>query len=87
MAKYNSFLLVDTKTRKPLLVTSSARKVMAGLWKGRRIEVWSENERIITIYADKTDGIKPYIEAEREYIRMKQMHAETRNAFRGIMRM
>lgn len=30
--------------------------------------------------------MKPYIEAEREYIRMKQTGAEVRNAHRKIMR-
>lgn len=87
MAKYNTFLLVDTKTRRPLLVTSSARKVTAELCKGRRVEVWNENERTAIIYSHQAYKMKPYIEVEWEYIKTKQMSAEVRNAKRGIMRM
>lgn len=86
MAKYNTFLVMDTKNRRPELVTSSARKATAQLCKGKRVEVWNENERICKIYASKAEGMKPYIEAEREYIRMKQTSAEVRNAHRKIMR-
>ena len=87
MAKYNTFLVMDTQTRKPELVTSSARKATAQLCKGKRVEVWNENERVGIVYAHQNDKMRPYIEAEREYIRNKQMAAEVRNAQRGIMRM
>ena len=80
MAKYNTFLLVDTKTRKPLLVTSSARKATSELCKGRRIEVWNENERVCKIYAHKCESMKPYIAAEKDYIRVKQAMATASNA-------
>lgn len=87
MAKYNTFLVMDTKNRKPELVTSSARKATAQLCKGKRVEVWNENERTAIVYSHQTHKMKPYIEVEREYIRTKQMSAEVRNAKRGIMRM
>jgi len=87
MAKYNTFLLVDTKTRRPLLVTSSARKAKGELWKGRRVEVWNENAKVRTIYARQSDGMDIYIATEKEYISMKQLAAEARNLKRGIMRM
>lgn len=86
MAKYNTFLLVDTKTRRPLLVTSSARKVTAELCKGRRIEVWNENERIDVIYANKAESMRRFIQAEKEYIRHKQERAEFKNAYRRLLR-
>lgn len=87
MAKYNTFLVVDTKTRRPLLVTSSARKAKGELWKGRRVEVWNENAKVRTIYARQSDGMDIYIATEKEYISMKQLAAEARNLKRGIMRM
>lgn len=87
MAKYNTFLLVDTKTRRPLLVTSSARKETNELWKGRRVEVWNENERIEIIYSRKAEGMKRYIQAEKDYIRCKQERAEFANSYRRSIRM
>lgn len=86
MAKYNTFVVMDCKKRTPCLVTSSARKAKAELWKGRRVEVWSENQKTAIIYAHYLHKMKTYIEAEREYIAIKQMAAEVRNAARGIMR-
>lgn len=86
MAKYNTFLLVDTNTRKPLLVTSSARKATAELCKGRRVEVWNENERIDMIYANKPESMKRFIQAEKEYIHRKQERAEFDNSYRRSIR-
>lgn len=86
MAKYNTFVVIECKRNKTVLITSSARKATGELFKGRRIEVWNENERIGKVYAHKRETMKPYIEAEREYIRMKQTSAEVRNAHRKIMR-
>ena len=83
MANYNTFLVVDCKTRKPVLVTSSARKANAWLKTGYRIEVWNENTIVEKIrQADRrkeAEPMKPYIDAEKEYIRQKQAKAETRN--------
>lgn len=86
MARYNTFLLVDTKTRRPLLVTSSARKVTDELWKGRRVEVWNENERREIIYSHKAESMKQYIQQEKEYIGRKQERAEFENAHRRLLR-
>ena len=83
MANYNTFLVVDCKTRKPVLVTSSARKANEKLRTGLRIEVWNENIIVQTIYQeDRKQGVEPmqpYIAAEKEYIRQKQARAEAKN--------
>lgn len=83
MANYNTFLVVDCKTRKPILNTSSARKARKELRTGVRVEVWNNNTLVERIYeADKrkeADPLAPYVEAEREYIRQKQAKAEARN--------
>lgn len=86
MANYNTFIVVDCGTRKPILTTSSARKASKELRTGIRIEVWNNNELVTKIYeADKNKGTNPlghYIQAEREYIRKKQAAAERRNKAR-----
>lgn len=79
MANYNTFMVVDCKSRKSILTTSSARKSSRLLQTGFRIDVWNNNEKIETIYAKDRTPLKPYIEAEREYIRQKQARAEERN--------
>ena len=83
MANYNTFLVVDCKTRKPVLITSSARKAYKELRTGVRIEVWNNNSIVEKVYeADKrkeTNPLTPYIQAEREYIGRKQAKAEERN--------
>ena len=80
MANYNTFIVVDCKSRKSILTTSSARKSNKLLQVGFRVEVWNNNEKIETIYARDRKPMKPYIEAEREYIRKKQELATLRNA-------
>lgn len=50
MANYNTFQLVETKTNKTLLTTSSARKVKKQLDIGLRIEVWNNNKLVKKIY-------------------------------------
>ena len=86
MANYNTFLVVDCNNRRMILTTSSARKAYAELKTGVRIEVWNNNTIIEKIYeADKQkekNPLAPYIEAEREYIRKKQLKSEKRNAKR-----
>lgn len=83
MANYNTFLVVDCKTRRPILTTSSARKAYKELRTGVRIEVWNNNILVERIYeADKrreNNPLAPYIRAEREYIGRKQAQAELRN--------
>lgn len=87
MAKYNTFAVIECRRNNTILITSSARKATGELFKGRRIEVWNENERTAIVYSHQAHKMKPYIEVDREYIRTKQMSAEVRNAKRGIMRM
>lgn len=86
MANYNTFLVVDCKTRRTVLNTSSARKAGRLLKTGIRIEVWNNNAIVETIYERdrRAEGnpLRPYIEKEREYIRDKQARAEKRNAAR-----
>lgn len=79
MANYNTFVLYDCKSRKPIITTSSARKVAKQLNVGFRIEVWNNNELACKIYKSNETDIKPYIMAEKEYIRKKQEKATLRN--------
>lgn len=79
MANYNTFIVVDCNSRKSILTTSSARKSNKLLNKGIRIEVWNSNEKVCTIYDSNRELMKPYVEAEKEYIRQKQSRAEARN--------
>ena len=88
MANYNTFVVINCKTRKPVVTTSSARKAYKELQKGIRIEVWNDNVLIERIYeGDKkreANPMKPYIDKEREYIRKKQERATKRNQRRGL---
>jgi ribosomal protein S18 acetylase RimI-like enzyme len=90
MANYNTFLVVDCNTRKPIIATSSARKAEKELRKGTRIEVWNNNELVIRIYeADRNKQqyhFMPYLKAERDYIREKQSKAERRNRMRRMQK-
>ena len=95
MANYNTFIVVDCKSRKSILTTSSARKAYKLLAAGVRIDVWNNNQKVNTIYekdkAGNRNPMKEYIEAERDYIRQKQARAEERNRRKkarrkGVMR-
>lgn len=79
MANYNTFLIVECKHQKTLLVTSSARLASKFLKKGVRVDVWNCNKLTDTIYASTSDALYAYINEEREYIRKKQAEAEKRN--------
>lgn len=83
MANYNTFVVVNCSTRKPVITTSSARKAYGELQTGIRIEVWNDNVLIERIYeSDKrreSNPMQPYIDLEREYIRKKQELATLRN--------
>lgn len=84
MAKYNTFVVQLTKTGRALLVTSSARKVERfPLSAGLRVEVWSENKKIDTIYFRSREKLKVYTAAEKAYIKAKQEAAEKRNLRRS----
>lgn len=87
MAKYNTFVVIDYKKRKNLLVTSSAKKANKLLRVGTKIEVWNENELIEVIHYAKSkyskDYIWRYILKEKEYIGKKQKQSEKKNARRN----
>ena len=82
MANYNTFSLVDTKTRKTLLTTSSARKCKKAFIKGYRIDVWNENILVDIIYNKNINDINKYVRREKEYIAKKQEAATLRNKIR-----
>lgn len=82
MANYNTFIAQETKGGKTVIVTSSARKVKWILTPGIRVEVWSNNQKIETIYTKTASLLDKYTEAERQYIREKQAKAEKRNQAR-----
>lgn len=72
MANYNTFALVESKHGRILLVTSSARKASRQLCVGRRIEVWNDNEKVASATHKTREVMKPFIQREKEYIRVKQ---------------
>ena len=82
MAKYNTFIVQETKGGKAVLVTSSARKAKHLLTKGIRVEVWSGNKKQETIYTRTSSALNKYTALERAYIRNKQAAAEQRNIAR-----
>lgn len=77
--KYNTFVVLDCKTRKILLVTSSARKALKLLEKGKKIEIWSDNELQDVVYIKYSFKMVEYVSFEKEFIKMKQLKAEARN--------
>ena len=79
MADFNTFIVLSTKHNTVELVTNSARKAALLLQPGKRIEVWSGNEKKATIYDRTREKMESYIAAEREYIRKKQAAAAERN--------
>lgn len=86
MAKacYNTFLVVNCKTRKVELVTSSARKAEAMRRTGYRIDVWNCNSLVEKIHAKEKERfpMAPYIQAERAFIGERQRRREERNSRR-----
>ena len=82
MANYNTFSLIDTKARKIVLITSSARKCKKAFLKGYKIEVWNANKRVETIYNRNIAEFKKYINTEKQYIANKQRKAEAKNKLR-----
>lgn len=79
MANYNTFLVVECKHQKTLLVTSSARLASKYLRTGIKVDVWNANRLVKTIYASRRGTLSDYIKEEQEYIRNKQAQAEKRN--------
>jgi uncharacterized protein (DUF302 family) len=82
MANYNTFIAQETKGGKTMLVTSSARKVKSLLAPGIRVEVWSENKKVETVYTKTVTLLEKYVLSEKQYIREKQARAEKRNKLR-----
>ena len=64
MANYNTFILIDTKSRKILLTTSSARKCKKEFVKGNRVDVWNSNNLVHKIYSKNIDDLNKYQEHE-----------------------
>lgn len=83
MANYNTFLIYDCEKRKPILVTSSARKASKFLTTGIRIDVWNDNRKIESIYEScrkrEENPLSPYITLEKEYVQKRQIKAEQKN--------
>lgn len=84
MAKYNTFIVCESKSGKVALVTSSARKARGELKVGRRVEVWNENSKKETIIWKTRNSISPHIQAEKDWIGRKQLAAEMRNSARRV---
>lgn len=79
MANYSTFAVFDCKVRKPILVTSSARKARHELHTGIRIDVWNGNNHIETIYSRQIKSLDKYISLEKQYIAAKQEKANLKN--------
>lgn len=84
MANYNTFIAQETKGGKTLIVTSSARKVKNLLTSGIRVEVWSNNQKIETIYTKTISLLDKYVESEKEYVRQKQAKAKIKRDARRM---
>ena len=84
MATYNTFIAQETRGGKTVLVTSSARKARSLLAPGVRIEVWSENKKVETVYTKTISLLGKYVQSEKQYIREKQAKAEKRNQARRL---
>ena len=82
MSTYNTFIAQQTKGGRTVLVTSSARKVKSLLCPGVRVEVWSENKKVETVYTKTVALLDKYVQSEKQYIREKQAKAEKRNQAR-----
>ena len=82
MADYNTFAVVESKHGKILLVTSSARKANELLCVGRRIEVWNNNEKFLSITTINKDRMQAFIRIEKDYIRRKQEKATLKNKYK-----
>lgn len=79
MANYNTFNLIDTKSKRVIITTSSARKCKKEMQTGRRIDIWNDNTLIDVIYMKNIKDINKYVELEKAYIARKQQRATERN--------
>lgn len=79
MANYNTFAVIESRHGKVLLITSSARKANALLGVGKRIEVWNNNEKCVSITYKTKNKLNPFLRFEKDYIKRKQEFATTYN--------
>ena len=79
MNNINTFIAIDCKRCKNILVTQSARKAKRELYVGTKVEVWNNNILIETIYARASKSIDKYINIQKQYIGKKQRKAEKKN--------
>lgn len=49
---------------------------------GKRIDIWNGNTKTDTVYDRTKDKMRPYVKAEKDYIRKKQEAQTLRNARR-----
>lgn len=76
----NTFVVIDCKERKNILVTNSARKAKDRIYVGAKIEVWNNNGiHMETIYSRNIGKIHKYTSLQKQFICDKQKHAEQRN--------
>lgn len=74
-----TFIVIDCKKRKNLLVTLSSRQAKRELHTGLKVEVWNDSMCVETIYATEPNKLDPYTRQEKERIGEKQRKAEQRN--------
>ena len=79
---YPTFVVMDTNKRKNVLVTQSARKAVAALEKGRRIEIWRDGSMVMKVLSYEEGLMRDYIEDEKRHIAEKQRRHKERNARR-----
>lgn len=79
MANYSTFVVIDYKKRKNILITSSARKAKKLLAIGFKIEIWNKNLLSDVVYTKTINKLNEYVQNEKDYIRTQQKHAEERN--------
>lgn len=79
MSDYNIFVVYDCVKRKPVLVTSSARKAKKALQKGIRVDVWNNEENMACVHSKDSFLLDKYITLEKQYIARKQEYAMKRN--------
>ena len=75
----NTFVVIDCKDRKNVLITQSARKAKDRFYIGAKIEVWNNGIHVETIYFSTIGKINKYVSLQKQYIGNKQRKAEGRN--------
>ena len=75
----NTFVVIDCKDRKNVLITQSARKAKDRFYVGAKIEVWNDGSCVETIYLRTIGKINKYVSLQKQHIREKQALAEQKN--------